>query len=441
MGKETIKEKANLIKNKSLKYYRLCGLYVLKFFQKYYLQIIMIVATIVCLIARYQVVTHPTNDLVGYILNGWLKEIEEKGFSYFYKVDADYSPLYLLMLGFISFLPNGELIEVSGYSFYKNNMIYIKSVYFIFTIILAFGIYLIIKHLTKNKILSSIGYIIIIALPTVFINSAIWGNADVIYATFLIYAFYFVLKDKAGLGFFFWGLAFANKLQAVFLLPFLVLLILNRKIKLHKILYGGLSFFLSVVPCYFAGASFTEPFAYIGKELNGYRKLTLGCPNMWQLMEFKGDVITNNCMWIGLLLIGVVFAILYIRHIDLNSSENRFKVGILLIMTTIFFLPYMHERYFYLIDCLVVVYALIDKRKFYFIPLMQISSGIAYYHYLSGYYFIQPWGENSVHIAAFINLFVLCVIFYDVLKLEHRDFSKEDIISLEDEINKIKEND
>ena len=335
--------KLKKFKNSFIKYYSLCGLYFLKFFKKYLLQIIILIATIIALVARYAVIKYPTNDMVGYILNNWLRQISDQGFSSFYKIDSDYSPLYLLMLAFISLLPKGNLVNVNGYEYYLNQMIYLKSIYFVFTILLAFGIYLITKELTKNKILSVISYIVVISLPTIFINSAVWGNCDVIYATYLVYSFYFILKQKENLAFIFFGLALANKLQGIFIFPFIVYLMLNRNLKFHKILYAALAFFLTIVPCYFFGASFTQPFKYIGKELQGYRKLTLGCPNMWQLLLFQGSYIDENVTWFGLLLIGIVFAIIYLRNINLDENETKFKVGILLIMTTIFFLPYMHE--------------------------------------------------------------------------------------------------
>ena len=69
---------------------------------------------------------------------------------------------------------------------------------------------------------------------------------------------------------------------------------------------------------------------------------------------------------------------------------------------------------------------------------MQISGAIAYYHYLSGRYFIHSWGEDSVHIAAFINLFVFGVLMYDVFKLDHTGAFKKDIEEYDKEIKQIK---
>lgn len=426
-----------LFKKKAVYYYRLSGLYFLKYFQKHIHLIIIIVATTLALFARYKMILYPTQDMVGYVL-GWLNQIKANGFASFYTIDADYSPLFLFILALVSLLPSGELVSFNGHTFYGNDMIYVKSIYFAFTIALAFAVYLIVKQLTKDKTKATIGYILTIALPTVFLNSTIWGNADVIYATFVVYAFYWSLVKKDGLAFAFFGLAFSFKMQAVFLLPYLVLLLLNRQMKFHKTIYAVLAFFLSLMPAFLFGASLGQALNFIPEQLTGYRKLTLGCANFWQLVNFRGDIVNDNATWFGLLLVGVVFAIVYLKRMNLSQDGNRFRVFFLLTMATVFFLPYMHERYFYLIDVAVIIYALIDKKKIHFVPLMQISSIIAYYHYLSGYYFIDRWGEDSVHIAAFINLFLLISVFVEVLKLEPVDDILTNTKQIEQEIEKLK---
>lgn len=401
-------------------YYLFCGLQLMKFFQKHILWIIAIVGTFVALIARYQLVAYPTQDMVGYVLN-WLNQIRLQGFASFYTIDADYSPLFLFILALFSLLPPGEMTTLNGHSFYMNQMIYVKSLYFVMTVALALSIFLIVHTLTKSKQKALIAYLILLALPTIFINSTIWGNADVIYATLISYGFYFSLKGKDGLTFAFFGLSFAFKMQAVFFVPYLLLLLLSRKLKFHKIIYAFIAFFGSLVPAYLLGATLPQSLNFIGEQLSGYNKLTLGCANFWQLVNFRGTIVNEHATWFGLLMIGVTFAIIYLRQINLDDTHNRFKVFFLLVMSTVFFLPHMHERYFYLIDVMVIVYALVDKKKIALVPLMQVSSIIAYYHYLSGYYFIHPWGEDSVHIAAFINLFVFIFVFNDVLHLDHQD--------------------
>ena len=67
---------------------------------------------------------------------------------------------------------------------------------------------------------------------------------------------------------------------------------------------------------------------------------------------------------------------------------------------------------------------------------MQLSSGIAYHNYLAGRHFILSWGEDSVHIASWINIFVITLIFIDLLKLNHSTKTKkEDLEQIKKEIS------
>ncbi len=379
--------------------------------------IVMLAATAIALFAKFRVITYPTQDIVGYVFN-WMDEISTVGFSKFYTVNADYSPLYLFFIGLLTLIPKGSVVDISGYTFNLNWMTALKGCYYIFDILNAFAIYLIISRVSGSKHKATVGYVIMTALPVQFINSAVWGNADCIYVCFLLYALYFALCQKGELTCLMFGFALANKMQALFLAPFLVYLILRRRIKFSNLIYAPIAILVSFLPAYVCGAGFAEPFAFYSRQLNGYSKLTLGCPNFWQLFAFREssvDIINRGAVYIGLLLIGAIFAVVWLRMID-SSDENLLCIAIFLIGVTVFFLPHMHERYFYLVDVLVVAYAIAKGQKYYLILLMQLASGIAYYHYISGRYFIHPWGEDSVHIAAFMIVFVLGVLLYDLLK-------------------------
>ncbi|MDD7572524.1 MAG: hypothetical protein SPG76_04705 [Candidatus Enterosoma sp.] len=404
----------------------------------------ILLATVIAFVARYFAAKFPTNDVVGFILNGWMKQIENVGFKNFYKVDADYSPLYLFIIACLTKLPKGELVNINGYSFYLNQMYYLKSIYFLCELLIAIGIYLIIHDVTKNRLLGVIGYCVFLFLPVQFSNSALWGNSDTMYFLCFVYILLFVLKGKSFFAWFFFGLALSLKLQAVFIAPFLFYLMFNRKLKFYPIYASLLALFLSFVPAYLCGASFSEPFHFFKAQVNGYSKLTLGCANLWQLfgvynMDKADSPLNAASIIIGLGAIFVLTAILYLRKVKL-TKENIITVSVFLIGICPFFLPHMHERYFYAVDVLVLVYALINKRRYFLIPLMQVSSGIAYYHYLTGFkkYFIDILGEDSVSFAAWINLFVLMVIFYDIMKLDHVDYH-DSIDEIEEEKRKIKE--
>lgn len=395
----------------------------------------MVLATAIMLFAKCRVSMYPTQDVVGYVFE-WMKGIKSVGIGNFYTVDADYSPMFLFIVSLFTLLPSGETVTVRGYEFFANWMIYLKSFYFVLDILNAIAVFLIIYHVTKDRHKAAIGYLVTVMLPVQFINSAVWGNADSLYACFLLYCVYFVLKDKGSLAMFFFGLALANKLQALFLAPFIVYLILNRKVKLSRLLFVPAAILTTFIPAYVCGAGFTEPFGFFTKQVGGYSKLTLGCPNFWQLFAFRDEeTIAKGAPFFGLACIGVLFAIVFFRYLK-QTNVNLIAVAAFLVGTTVFFLPHMHERYFYLLDILAVVYAITRGKNYFLIPLMQIASGIAYYHYISGRYFIDPWGEDSVHIAALIIVAVLSFIFADIMKAEHIGI-KGAVLSLERELEEV----
>lgn len=406
-------------------------------FFKYSLLIFAAVITAIALYIRLKVASYPTNDSVGYIVNNWMGQIDEVGFKNFYSIDADYSPLYLFIIALLCKLPKGELETINNTTFYVNRLIYLKSVYFIFDILLAIGIALIVYKTLNNKTTAFIAYYVTILLPVQYINSAIWGNCDVLYSSILVFALFSIIIQKDYVTYSLIGLALSLKLQAVFILPFIVYLIFNNKLRLYPIFMMFVVILLTFVPSYCCGASFTQPFTFYQKQLNGYSNLTLGCANFWHLvnmynMDSSDSVINKFSTIIALAFIGLFFTILYLRRIKL-TKENIIYVATFMIGIVPFFLPHMHERYFYIFEVLIVAYTLIKKKRYYLIPLTQLSGLIAYYHYTSGFskYFIEVMGEDSVTIAAVINLFVLAFIFIDLLHLEQ--YSKEEFVeSLKD---------
>lgn len=386
---------------------------------KYFYLLTAIIITVLSLVVRFSVALHPTKDVVGYVFS-WMQDIQEVGFTCFYTVQSDYSPLFLFIIAIYTLLPTGELVTVSGMTFYKNWMYYVKSTYFVTEIIIAVGIYLLIKQITNSKKSAWLGYVIFLCLPVQLFNSAIWGNSDTMYFACFVYALLFVVKQKSGWAFFVIGVGLGLKLQSIFIFPLLVYLVLSGKIKFYKIYALLLGLFATFIPAYIFGASIFQPFAFWERQLNGYNNLTLGCANIWHLINIKQgalDIFNQGSTWFGLLLIGLFTAIVFSRKVQL-ASDNLLLVSVFLIAIVPMFLPHMHERYFYALDVLIVVYCLIFKRHYFLVVLMQLSSGIAYHNYLAGRHFILSLGEDSVHIASWINIFVLAFLFYQILKLK-----------------------
>ena len=75
-----------------------------------------------------------------------------------------------------------------------------------------------------------------ILLPTVVMNSSIWGQCDAIYVTFCVGSVYFLIKKRPWLAAAFFGVAFTFKLQAIFFLPVLVMVLIVNRHRLRSLL-------------------------------------------------------------------------------------------------------------------------------------------------------------------------------------------------------------
>jgi len=84
-------------------------------------------------------------------------------------------------------------------------------------------------------------------LPTIFVNSAYWGQIESLYTVFLVITMYFFLVNKPFWAMIAFSFAFSIKLQAIFYAPFLAILLFKKKVNpLHFLLVPAVYLFLSL---------------------------------------------------------------------------------------------------------------------------------------------------------------------------------------------------
>jgi Gpi18-like mannosyltransferase len=89
--------------------------------------------------------------------------------------------------------------------------------------------------------------------PTIFINGAVWGQCDAIYTAFCLGSLYFLLKERPAWACAFFAIAFSFKLQAIFFLPVLLVILLKKKMALRYLIFIPVIFLLSLAPAFIAG--------------------------------------------------------------------------------------------------------------------------------------------------------------------------------------------
>src|SRR5918998_196022 len=164
-------------------------------------------------VLRFSLFNFETNDYTRFISPWYDFIVSNGGFSALKYNFSDYTPPYLYMLTLATYLPLPKLYAI-------------KLVSILFDFLLAFFVLLIVKLKYESRVVGLFSFFATLFAPTVFFNSALWGQADAIYTSMLLGSIYFAIRRRAFFSLLSFSVALSFKLQAVFLFPLFVVLLL-----------------------------------------------------------------------------------------------------------------------------------------------------------------------------------------------------------------------
>lgn len=336
-----------------------------------------------------------TDDWLMY-WDPWISDLKEMGFSYLATDRYDYTPTFVYILWAISRLP-------------INPMTAYKGLHCVLDFVAAGILGKMIWKVTGSKRKGILSYGLFLIVPTIWANSALWAQCDIIFMTFLLLCFYYLFEDRPCKAMFFYGMAFVFKLQSLFIFPFLVILWVNKKVDLKHFLWIPVLYFLSIVPAWIAGRPLMDLInIYMAQGAQDVWSLSIKWPNIYQIIgnQFFLLEYASAGTW---LILGILMIILYAMAQKRYRITNEFIVQMALFFAilTPWFLPHMHERYGCVADILAIIYAMMNTKKFYF-PLVQILVSFnSYMAYLSHLGSDEPTIYYGVWAFAELGLLVL----------------------------------
>ena len=336
-----------------------------------------------------------TDDWLMY-WDPWISDLKEMGFSYLATDRYDYTPTFVYILWAISRLP-------------INPMTAYKGLHCVLDFVAAGILGKMVWKVTRSKRKGILSYGLFLVVPTIWANSALWAQCDIIFMTFLLLCFYYLFEDRPCKAMFFYGMAFVFKLQSLFIFPFLVILWVNKKVDLKHFLWIPALYFLSIVPAWIAGRPLMDLInIYMAQGAQDVWSLSIKWPNIYQIIgnQFFLLEYTSAGTW---LILGILMVILYAMAQKRYRITNEFIVQMALFFAilTPWFLPHMHERYGCVADILAIIYAMMNTKKFYF-PLVQILVSFnSYMAYLSHLGSDEPTIYYGVWAIAELGLLVL----------------------------------
>ena len=154
---------------------------------------------------------------------------------------VDYTTPYLLILSFISICP------------FSNTLILMKMVSIFFDFVAAIAVGFIVYDMTGKKQSGYMAYTVMLFVPTIVANSAMWAQCDIIFTSFVMLSLLYMLRDKPRISLIFYGVAFAFKLQTLFIAPLYLLLWVKKKMKIQHFLWLPIVYSIGIIPSWIAG--------------------------------------------------------------------------------------------------------------------------------------------------------------------------------------------
>ncbi len=258
-----------------------------------------------------------------------------------------------------------------------------------------------VKEKHRKEYIPALSFLAILFAPTVLLNGAFWAQSDVIYTTGLLASIYFLTKQKKSLAFLSYSVAFSFKMQALFLFPLLFILFLKREISVKYFAIIPLVYFLSVLPCFLLGRPLMDSLSIYINQAETYQVLAANAPNPYQWFPNEYYPMFKNAGMVFATAVVAIFCFFVYKSEAKMNSELIIKLSLVSVLIVPFFLPKMHERYFFPADLISIVYAFYFPQYFYVPLAIGLISFFSYFPFLFGKPFI-PLGYLAIGLGIVI---------------------------------------
>lgn len=316
----------------------------------------MICLFVLAFMIRWNLMPIESADYFGF-LEEWMNTIRANGgFRSLSMEISNYTSPYMYIMTILSYIS-------------KNDLYALKLVSVFFDYFAAIAVFKILYHMTGSSRRAIFGMAVLLLSPTVIIDGAYWCQCDIIYTSFLLYSFYYFLKDNSRKSAVFFAFSFIFKLQSVFLLPFFIMMWLKKRtVLLRHYLYVPVIYVISVIPAWIAGRDLKDLMTIYLDQSGYYPWGTLNYPNIYALLGETmpdmrhADEVCKAGTVMTIMILGCIAYFLYTRKVQL-TDELLVTLALFTVAVTVYSLPHMHDRYGFLIDLFAVIYGVQRVKK------------------------------------------------------------------------------
>lgn len=345
------------------------------FFKKHVFAILVVLLVAGGVALRLALFDHVTPDMDFYFLD-WYAQMQQRGWAVL-TFGYDYNTAFFILLYIATKLPFSAVWNI-------------KLVMSAGDVMLAAAVaWLYITAAGGGKKQFAAAFCAAFLLPVGILNTAYWGQCDSIFIAFVVLAVALALREKWLLAFVALGLSLCFKLQAIFILPlFIILYAVKKAYTIFLYLLPPAIMYLSFVPAILVGAHPLDGIATYGRQLGwgGQGAIHL---SYYNLATFFAN--GNNEVFSPYLLLGAMLAFVAMFCLVLYKGWDFTGEGIVLlggwsVLTCAVLMPGMHERYAYIAEILLLVWAALKPQKQRIIPalIVYVIGFLSYSRYLFG---------------------------------------------------------
>ena len=324
------------------------------------------------------------------------------GFRALYRPVGNYNVPYLYFMALFSYSKIRDLYLI-------------KLLSTLFDVLLAWGGMRLVSRLTDSPLRRVGSFFALLYLPSVFLNSAVWGQCDSIYVALAVLALADALENHPIRSMVLLALSFGFKLQAVFVMPVFAVLLFAGKIRWKHLPVFPLTYVLLILPAVIAGRPFLDTLLIYFKESGTVGSArNYNSSSVYALLRNVADPDAAAKLGVfaafAFLLVLLALCLIFRRRLN---DRLILTAALLMAVGIPFLLPHMHDRYFFAADALSLILVFGLPILSPVAALTQFASLLGYYAYL-----VKRFLLYMDHGARALILVLIALWVYFVLSLK-----------------------
>lgn len=369
------------------------------------------------------------------LFTSWADRVASTGFHNFYASDVftDYPPGYMYVLWLI-----GKVRQLAGFTSNSfADLLLIKTPAIIGDTLLALFLYWAANK--KQKRLAVVSLFLIYLNPVIILNSAVWGQVDVLFTLCVIVVCFCVSEKKLPIAYFVFALGILIKPQTLIFTPVVLYgvwdaVFCDGRFQLKEFskqstyaLFALISLLLLMAPF-----GIDTVILQYAQTMTSYPYATVNAFNIWQICGLNW--VSQDGIFLGMTYQkwgSISIALTVLLSIVIWQKKRYLKekyvlAGAIIIGGMFLFSVRMHERYLYpMIPLLILAYLYSGKKQWFYTSLLfSLGHFINVFYIL--YYATDVVGQRT-RVALIDSIFLVGTFVYLIWSLLKKEQSQEDV--------------